>query len=788
MLLMVPLLLIQLMMLTFGSTFAQSTQTDTPAQSNSQAQNTGASTAISGKGASGSVDVSFQRLGKKMLELRAPRDVEEFELSLPYRWQITGTDSDNFLELTYNLNLDGVKQSLDAISIALDVYVNNALIKSLILEKGDEQTVRVPLPAKAFNTPSGNKHQVRLELSADYPCDEIGELRLFVSDQSFFKLKYETLPPDLDLASLPRPLFQELLSREKAIIIVPDDYSAADLAVAASVAATIGQKTFTAVDLDILRASDATPEKLADASAIVVGRPDQNSFLADLYSRDLLPTTLTKTRTIVDPNGDEVAINKGVVQLMQSEQNSNYVYLIVTGGSDEGVALAARAISATRAALRLGFDTDWAVVEQFAEADPEQTENTEVFSFGQLGFRGATLYGLGTQSANMEFFVPSNWRLTDDPVLSIPYIPSSALVSGNSGLTVLLNNQPIGTVTLDGANSGTQEMQIRLPQDEVRLGEQNRLRFEVNMAVGVSCVSPDTRTAWTRIRSNGFLQLKHTEATSDTKAVPISNPVTPLISRADLSDIWFALPQAPLPEELTGLVRVAALLGRISGGPGFMPHVSLGDVTQDELTDFSVILIGQPLRNPVIPLINDSLPQQFISGENSLRQRVGSTDFRLTESFSMGVLQTIHSPWNAQKYITAISGSTLEGVNWVVDALLDDELYYTLNGDLAYIRGRQVEALSIERLSPDVSSITAIPTAVAQLVISSSVPTSPAVTAEFVIVPTPVEPTPVMGPLPDRYKPLTQAIPYNLQVTVWSLIGVGGLALLIGMIFGSRRQ
>lgn len=91
---MVPLLLIQLMMLTFGSTFAQMSQTDTPAQSNNQAQNTGASTAISGKGASGSVDVSFQRLGKKMLELHAPRDVEEFELSLPYRWQITGTDNE----------------------------------------------------------------------------------------------------------------------------------------------------------------------------------------------------------------------------------------------------------------------------------------------------------------------------------------------------------------------------------------------------------------------------------------------------------------------------------------------------------------------------------------------------------------------------------------------------------------------------------------------------------------------------------------------------------------------
>lgn len=769
--LLVFMLLAQLMSVTYKSGSAQSAP-------NAQA---------GAMSPTGVAELSFQQLGTSLLDMRAPHDIEEIALNLPYRWQVKGTENDNFLQLNYDLNISGTDASSKAISVVFDLYINDDLIADLTLEKGAKQTVRIPLPPESFEKVTDNRHTVRLELSADYPDGEVGELRLLVSNQSFFHLQYDSLPPEMDLASLPRPLFQELPTREKIVLVLPDEYSDADLTIAASVAATIGQKTFTSVDVELIQAKDATPEKLANSSAIIIGRPDQNKFLHDLYQRDVLPTTLVKTRTIVDPNGEEVALNKGVVQLVQSEYNPNYVYLVVTGGSDEGVALAARAISATKAALRLGFNTNWAVVEQFAEAEPDQRENNEILSFSQLGFRGATLYGIGTQLANLEFFVPSSWRLTGDPILNLSYVSSAAIQSAGSGLTVMLNNQPIGTVALNVSTQGAQELAIHLPQDEIRMGERNRLRFEVTMVVNDPSISRNTRVAWTRIRPNGYVQIPHTENAIDATALPIDNPIMPLVSRADLSDVWFALPQTPLPEELSALVRTASLLGRISGGPGFMPHISRGDVVTDAVTNYNVVMIGQPMRNPVIGLVNDHLPQSFIPGENSLRQRVGNVEFRLTEAFNVGVLETTYSPWNPQKYITVISGSTPEAISWVIDAMLDDELYYSLNGDLVFIRGRQVEALNVEQLLPERSVVTAVPTAIAQLVISSNITTPITSSVAFVAVPTPIEPTPVLAPLPEQYKPIAQQLPFALQMTVWGLIAGGVFAIAAGLFWNGRR-
>jgi len=335
------------------------------------------------------------------------------------------------------------------------------------------------------------------------------------------------------------------------------------------------------------------------------------------------------------------------------------------------------------------------VIADFRETFSDLPSTHDTLSLTDLGFEDTVLYGINNQIATAGFYVPANWRMVDQPTLTLAYITSSGLQPSTSGLVVKLNDRVVGTAPIDDLILGERRAVIQLPIADLNFGAKNRLSFETNLGLDLTeCVLPKLDLAWIRLISEASqLELPHLEITDIPDAVPsLRDSLAPFAYREDLSDVWFSLPDNPTQAELVGMARTASWLGSLSGGAGFVPRVSVGIVDDmEQLGPYHLIAFGQPTRNPVIAALNEYLPQPFEPGQDNLQQKVGDVVYRLPDKFSLGLLQTLPNPWTSEKVILAATGTTPESVEWAIDALTDRQTYYELSGDLAFIRDDRIE-------------------------------------------------------------------------------------------------
>lgn len=495
----------------------------------------------------------------------------------------------------------------------------------------------------------------------------------------------------VDLAGFPGLLLENLPAGEPIVLVIPDAYSDADLEAAAAVAAGLGRYAAGAVGVDLITAAEATPDRLAAANFVVIGRPAENAFLAGLYRRGRLPTTLAGQPASGGAAIAGVGPDDGVVQAIPSEFGEDRVALVVTGSTAAGVARAARALSMPEP--RYGFAGNLVVIEAVDRVSPAATEVSQTRSLADLGFQDTAFFGTGTHRASVAFFVPSNWHIQTDATLTLAFLHSAALRPGLSGLTVHLNGHPVGSVAFATDEGEEREEVIELPMADFRPGAKNQLTFEVTLCLEDSCEPGDTPLAWLRIRDSSRLHLPHLER--NTGLFTLAGPLTPFVSRPDLADVWLALPASPTPAEAAGAIRLAWLLGNVSEGAGFTPKVTRGPIADAAAVDgYHVIAVGRPTANPILALVNDQLPQPFIPGEDALRQAVGSLVYRLPDDFSLGVLEVIPAPWQPSRAVAIVTGTTPEGVGWAIEALTDAGRSAGLTGDLAFVRAGRIEALN----------------------------------------------------------------------------------------------
>ncbi|MCL4300655.1 MAG: cellulose biosynthesis cyclic di-GMP-binding regulatory protein BcsB [Anaerolineae bacterium] len=731
-------------------------------------------------------EVTFTLLEQPTMELRSPIDQQSFSFNIPYRWTVIGGES--YLEVHYDLQYETAEPAgparVGSINAMVNIYYNDTLLTAFIPTEGMNQALRLPLPHEAIGNPAQSRHQVRFSFFSGN-CDEFQEEAIFVvHDHSFIHFNYELAPLQINLADFPQPLVQDLFEPESVLLIIPDEYSESDLAAAASIAATLGHRTFNEVTSDIITASEATPERLAQSSAIIIGQPQTNTFIGDLYQRNRLPTTLTPDGSaITGPANQPILPDDGVLQEILSDYSPDHVYLVVTGANEAAVTHAAQALSVSMP--RYGFTGDLVVISEFHEILAETTPpSSDVFSLSELGFKDTTLSGIDAQRASVRFFIPSNWRITDKPRLLLSYAHSTMLRLGASSLIIKLNNEPVGSAPIDQTVLGERQAVIELPKSDLRLGAYNRLEFESSLSIELpECALPDLDLAWLRINDTSQLELPHTETEEQDILASLDVPLTPFASRSDLGDTWFSLPEKPTREELAGLIRLAGWLGNLSKGAGFVPRVSLGVVSDTtRLEQYHVIVLGRPTTNPLLAEINDNLPQPFVPNEDNLRQEVGNVVYRLPDKFSLGLLQVLPAPWNpGKKVILAITGTTPEGVGWAINALTDDTIYYNdLRGDVAFIRAERVESFDSAKFirGPLASAVEAV--------------TEPPEEVALEMVPTPVPPPSTPAPqteveLPEKYLPQNPTSQTNVNLLTLGLIVAGLVVAGLGNFLNRRK-
>ncbi|MGB0383533.1 MAG: cellulose biosynthesis cyclic di-GMP-binding regulatory protein BcsB [Ardenticatenaceae bacterium] len=773
---------------------ASPTASKTPLPSPTASKTPKPSTALSfEQSLEGPIDVTFAEINKSTFELHSPFDQRSFSVGVPYRWVISGDSS--YLEIHYSyfeiyeeirrdVNNATTMTGQEVNDAIVNVYFNDVIASTFMPAKGLNQMLRIPIPpaAVAVSDPKQTRHKIRFSfLSED--CDEHQRRIFTVHDHSFIHFEYDRDPLEINLGEFPYPVAQNFFTPESILLIIPDEYSDADLEAATSVAASIGQRVSSKVELDIITAAEAGPERLANASAIIIGQPADNAFLLDLYERRRLPTTLDdESSMIIGRANQPILADDGVLQEILSDFSDDHVYLIVTGNSDMAVRRAAQTLSALEP--RYGLDGDLVVVSELYETLSETPHFTDTLTLSHLGFEDTTFYGIGNQADyDLDFFVPSNWQFTDDPTLTLVYFDSALLASDESALSIELNNEPVSSIAIDQTSLGEHQAVIKFSPADFKPGVENTLTFKITMhprrtehCGGFS----EEDLAWIRISRASQLHLPHIETEEIENILPLLKKetfLTTFAARQDLSNIWFTLPEKPSQEELAGMIDIVRMFGGESDRLAFAPRVTHGTITDtSQLAPYHLIAFGQPTQNSIIPLVNDELPQPFVPDEDRLRQEVGHVVYRLPKDFSLGVAEILPSPWNVRRAIAIVSGTTQEGVGWAINALTDDKLSYSLEGDLAFVRDDRIETLySTERLRG--AKVAAVET-VAE-VESEAEEVTRTTAASISATPTIV---------PKDYGPPQSEVSETITQQVFGLIGSGLLIAVVGGFFTLRKS
>jgi hypothetical protein len=282
--------------------------------------------------------------------------------------------------------------------------------------------------------------------------------------------------------------------------------------------------------------------------------------------------------------------------------------------------------------------------------------------------------------------LPLGWQLEELPFFVLKFTHSSVLDPDESALDVKLNGKPIGSTHLDDSNAREGELRVSFPARLLKAGG-NRLEVEVEMNFPESdnidkCRVLQDGRAWTMIDSESeiFLPYSTVDPPPDLRLFPY-----PFSHYSGLDGTLFVLPDRPTAVVFEQLIRLAARLGSPTTTEYLSAHAAYAqEAIPETWRDYNLILLGRPTENTLLSEFGEHLPHPFMADSDLLEPLViDSVAFQPDPDRDAGLLQILTSPWSERRTLLAITGTTDEGVQLAVQALLEQA--DRLGGNLAVI-------------------------------------------------------------------------------------------------------
>ncbi|MBE0683513.1 MAG: cellulose biosynthesis cyclic di-GMP-binding regulatory protein BcsB [Anaerolineales bacterium] len=244
---------------------------------------------------------------------------------------------------------------LDYSLSSLTVTLNDQLIASQPFTEESEQLTYLPIKIPPGMLRYGeNRLVVSAGLEPNLSCDLSGfsEPWLTVSDQTALHIP-ATEPTELNQTSLLDLKFYPAMFMSQSdlgdVAFILSENDPAGWKVAGDLAYSLGESaTPIFPNITAAYASDVPDDVLKGNSLILVGKPDTLSILSEL--NDLLPAPFDfESNTVIEKQLQIVyripeGVNVGYLELLKSPYNPEAVVLVVSGNSDEGVAMAGIAL------------------------------------------------------------------------------------------------------------------------------------------------------------------------------------------------------------------------------------------------------------------------------------------------------------------------------------------------------------------------------------------------------------------------------------------------------------
>jgi cellulose synthase subunit len=681
---------------------------------------------------------TLNQIGESEIQLHGPFDSRTIVFGLPAEWQPSG---DSKLDLNLGVIYNAVAGAPASNGGTLTVVFNRAVVSVIQLSQLGEVTQNVAIPASALAaTRADGRMELTLTLDSGIDCDVVSQnFMLVVHDTSRFTISHKVVTPDLNLVKFPRPLFQDTFNIDNAVVVIPDQPTASELQGAMTVAAGLGNLTGHKLILELTTITQLTADQKGASNLIMVGKSTSLPILSTLN----LPLTISRSGFQVEAGGED----NGVITMVNSPWAASKVILAVSGNTDIGVVKAAQAV--TTGVLQPNSSPNLAIVKDIKPALNQATVALDQ-TLSDLGYDITKLGRIGVNTASFTFTVPPGQTITTDAYFDLIMRHTALLDFTRSGLVVSLNGQPIGSssLTADKGTADSEHYKITLPPALVVTGK-NRLDVSVELRPVFNCNTPNFDDVYVLIFPESSLHLplqpSHVELTS---LFSLDLFPAPFVFDPSLNTLAFVLPHNNLVAWNSGL-QLASFLGDRAKGSLTTPHAFYADgISQDDLTKYNLLLIGQPSQLPIAKSLNSSLPMPFQDGSDVVQESKMQVLFSISPSVPMGYIEILPSPWSQGNNILAVFGNTTQGVNWAGNSLIDPTQRSRLSGNFAAITSEQI-------ITAD-TRLATIP--------NLAIPNG------SVAVGTPSTLEPIASPSPPAQRPLGVLI---------ASVGAAGLALLI---------
>jgi cellulose synthase operon protein B len=665
--------------------------------------------------------ISFADLGFRDSELEGPLEAKNILFSTPPNWELVGGE----IELQYDLFLtgSGLTQAGGVSPVgggSLLLTLNNQVLQTVPLNESGTHSVRIPLSPQLLAAPllDDGRHLLRITFVAEFTCQYDIRASVVIKNTSMVGVNYSPSSPTVDLSRLPAPfhLYNSFLP-SRTLVVVPDAPSAIELQSALNVMAGLGSLIGSESNFFLTSESALTNSDLSSNNLIFVGLPEHFGLLANI------PFPLPVNEQGKFSSLSTEAANDGILQMAVSPWGGANIILLISGASEAGVIKSSQAVSGGKILVydnpALAYIRD---VQVLADSIPVVESST----FRSLGYETQTLSGVGSDSTDFLFYVAKDQVTTSDAHLDLVYYHSGLLDYGFTSFEIQLNGQLINSTAFSKETEQVSTLRIKFPSGLLRYGE-NHLTVSTNLLPDNSCDLSGLADPWMVIsdQSNFYIPSAGSVNLSknwvlDLKAYPVQ-----FVGQSDLGDVAFVLPKSS-PSSWSIAGRMAYQLGQTANPaiPGL--KVAFGDDVSPEISqNHSLIVIGRASSLPFLTTFNESLPGPFDFSNDTANERQLQVVYRVPPDVSLGYLELLYSPFDAERTVLVVSGNNDQGLN-LAGAVIDSqsELHSQLAGIFAVTNGKDVAVGNNKTLFSVVGTL--VPNSAAEI----TTPISPALDSE----------------------------------------------------------
>lgn len=630
---------------------------------------------------------TFEQFGLDEYTMRGPFATNAYYFDLPVTWKMKeGANLQLTLDIYYTGSASDPLPASGSTTTsnyagALEVLYNYITIGTVDLVKEGRMQVDISIPLDVLNTYGSNEgHSILLILDSGVNCDLDSHTTVVIRSISQLYMPHDLTDPPVDLRLLPSPFSLDSFEQNTAIIVVPDQPTAAEMQAALSISAGFGRMTYNSLDISLIPVSQATKDVLSSTNLIFVGKANGLSWLQQV--------SLSAPISNGQFTAKDSPSTSGITQLAISPWNKAKVVLVVGGNDDNAVIKAARAVSTGK--LQVGSNPSLSLVSDVQLATPVFNPTDVNRTFEDLGYDSEVTSEVGLNVLDYVFTIPPNYSLGPDAYLDLNFSHTALLEYQRSTIVVNLNGQPIGSVRLSDETISQGNAKIFLPASAARPGT-NNLRLEINLEPRNVCVNPLLNGLWMRIDSSSSLHLPFVpNLASASTLIDLGRYPFPFAFDPLMKDLAFVLS----PNDPIGW-NIAAQLASSLGNTTSIQLAGLETYYADSVPEAvrqerNLIIIGRPSKLKILSELYNDLPAPFEPGADLASEKNLQISYQLDDGADVGYLELLSAPWNPKQTILYVGGSSDQGLMQAGAALQSGRLRGQLNGNLAFINGGQV--------------------------------------------------------------------------------------------------